>query len=50
MAWLWSKLTLRRRLEGKEARGEMLGYPRGGLQPLLERLRESRSRAAAGGS
>ena len=41
MAWLWSKLTLRRRLEGKEARGEMLGYPRGGFQPLLERLRES---------
>ena len=41
MAWLWSKLTLRRRLEGKEARGEMLGYPRGGFEPLLERLRES---------
>ncbi len=41
MAWLWSKLTLRRRLEGKEARGEMLGYPRDGFQPLLERLRES---------
>jgi protoporphyrinogen oxidase len=38
MAWLWSKLTLRRRLEGKEARGEMLGYPRGGFQPLLDRL------------
>ncbi len=41
MAWLWSKLTLRRRLEGKEARGEMLGYPRGGFQPLLEHLRKS---------
>jgi protoporphyrinogen oxidase len=41
MAWLWSKLTLRRRLEGKEARGEMLGYPRGGFEPLLERLRDS---------
>src|SRR5581483_5640787 len=40
MAWLWSKLTLRRRLEGREARRELLGYPRGGWQPLLERLRE----------
>ena len=47
MAWLWSKLTLRRRLEGKEARGEMLGYPRGGFEPLLERLRDSIE--AAGG-
>src|SRR5581483_1930996 len=28
MAWLWSKLTLRRRLEGREARRELLGYPR----------------------
>jgi protoporphyrinogen oxidase len=41
MAWLWSKLTLRRRLEGKEIRGEMLGYPRGGFEPLLEKLRDS---------
>jgi protoporphyrinogen oxidase len=40
MAWLWSKLTLRRRIEGGGARREMLGYPRGGWQPLLERLRE----------
>jgi protoporphyrinogen oxidase len=40
MAWLWSKLTLRRRIEGKEARGEVLGYPVGGWQPLLERLRD----------
>ena len=40
MAWLWKKLTLRRRIEGEEARQEMLGYPRGGWQPLLERLRE----------
>lgn len=38
MAWLWSKLTLRRRLDGSGARGEVLGYPRGGWQPLLERL------------
>ncbi len=27
MAWLWSKLTLRRQLEGDEARQEQLGYP-----------------------
>src|SRR4051794_35203580 len=40
MAWLWKKLTLRRQIKGREARGEMLGYPRGGWQPLLERLRD----------
>ena len=28
MAWLWGKLTLRRQLEGEEAREELLGYPR----------------------
>ncbi len=37
MAWLWSKMTLRR---GDERRQEVLGYPRHGWQPLLERLRE----------
>jgi protoporphyrinogen oxidase len=40
MAWLWSKLTLRRQIKGAEARQELLGYPRGGWQPLLDRLRE----------
>ena len=40
MAWLHSKLTLRRQIKGAQARGELLGYPRGGWQPLLERLRE----------
>ena len=40
MAWLWSKLTLRRRIEGRGARRELLGYPVGGWQPLLERLRD----------
>jgi protoporphyrinogen oxidase len=40
MAWLWSKLTLRRQIKGAEARREQLGYPRGGWQPLLDRLRE----------
>ena len=38
MAWLWSKLTLRRQIKGEEARQEMLGYPRGSWQPLLDRL------------
>jgi protoporphyrinogen oxidase len=40
MAWLWSKLTLRRRLEGAEAREERLGYPRASWQRLFEALRE----------
>ena len=38
-AWLWGKLSLRRQIKGREARQEVLGYPRGGWQPLLERLR-----------
>jgi protoporphyrinogen oxidase len=37
-AWLWSKLTLRRRMEGEGTRRELLGYPRGGWQPLLDAL------------
>lgn len=41
MAWLWSKLTLRRRLEGKEARKELLGYPRESWERLFEALRDS---------
>jgi protoporphyrinogen oxidase len=40
MAWLWSKLTLRRRLEGAEAREERLGYPRGSWEALFAALRE----------
>jgi protoporphyrinogen oxidase len=40
MAWLWARLTVRRRLGGGEARQELLGYPRGSWQPLLERLRD----------
>lgn len=39
-AWLWGKLSLRRQIKGREARQEVLGYPRGGWQPLLERLRD----------
>jgi protoporphyrinogen oxidase len=39
MAWLWSKLTLRRRLEGEEAREEKLGYPRHSWELLFDALR-----------
>jgi protoporphyrinogen oxidase len=35
MAWLWSKLTLRRELKGEEARKEMLGYPRNSFEALF---------------
>src|SRR5438270_325340 len=28
MAWLWSKLTVRRQIKGSQARHELLGYPR----------------------
>jgi protoporphyrinogen oxidase len=38
MVWLWSKFTLRRQLEGEEARGEKLGYPRASWERLLEAL------------
>jgi len=38
--WLWGKLSLRRQIKGREARQEVLGYPRGGWQPLLEQLRD----------
>ena len=41
MAWLWSKLTLRRQIKGEEARKELLGYPRGSWETLYERLKES---------
>ena len=41
MAWLWGKLTMRRNLKGKEARQEMLGYPRRSWEPLFEALRRS---------
>jgi protoporphyrinogen oxidase len=40
MAWLWRKLTVRRQITGKEARQERLGYPHGGWEPLLQRLRQ----------
>jgi protoporphyrinogen oxidase len=36
MAWLWSKLTLRRELKGEEARQELLGYPRHSFERLFD--------------
>jgi protoporphyrinogen oxidase len=47
MAWLWSKLTLRRQLEGDEARQEQLGYPRHSWELLFDALRAAIE--AAGG-
>ena len=46
MAWLWGKLTLRRKLEGKEARKELLGYPAESFEPLFTELKR---RIEAGG-
>jgi protoporphyrinogen oxidase len=40
MAWLWSKLTLRRQIKGSEARQEMLGYPSQSFEPLFAALRD----------
>ncbi|MEY2442203.1 MAG: hypothetical protein QOJ46_1629 [bacterium] len=39
MAWLWSKLTLRRQLEGDEAHQEQLGYPKHSWELLFDALR-----------
>jgi protoporphyrinogen oxidase len=47
MAWLWSKLTLRRQLEGDEAREEKLGYPTHSWELLFDALRDAI--VAAGG-
>jgi len=41
MAWLWSKLTLRRQLEGEEARKEQLGYPKHSWELLFGALRSA---------
>jgi protoporphyrinogen oxidase len=46
MAWLWGKLTMRRKLQGKESRQELLGYPRRSWEPLFGALRD---RIQAGG-
>ena len=49
MAWIWCKIRVRRQVSGKEARKELLGYPRGSWQPLLD-SRPTRSRRAVAGS
>jgi protoporphyrinogen oxidase len=41
MAWLWSKFTVRRQIKGKQARQELLGYPRTTFESLFKRLAES---------
>jgi protoporphyrinogen oxidase len=41
MAWLWSKLTLRRQLDGDEARQEQLGYPTHSWELLFDALRDA---------
>jgi len=46
MAWLHGKLTQRRRLEGEEARKELLGYPGDSFEPIFTALAEH---SAAGG-
>src|SRR3954451_3420132 len=38
MAWLWGKFMTRRKLEGREAREELLGYTRAAFQPLFAAL------------
>jgi protoporphyrinogen oxidase len=40
LAWLWSKLVLRRRLAGKDVGGERLGYPRSSFQAICDALRD----------
>ena len=40
MAWLWSKLTVRRQLRGEQTRTELLGYPRHSFEAVFARLRE----------
>jgi protoporphyrinogen oxidase len=45
MAWLWSKLTLRRQIQGEQAREELLGYPRGSFETIFARLAELIERA-----
>jgi len=47
MAWLWSKLTLRRELKGNEAKREHLGYPRNSFEPLFA-VQQQRIEAAGG--
>lgn len=45
MSWLHSKLTVRRQVSGREARGEVLGYPRGSFEALFAALAAAIERA-----
>lgn len=45
MAWLWSKLTVRRQIKGRQARTELLGYPRRSFEPIFARLAAGVERA-----
>jgi protoporphyrinogen oxidase len=47
MAWLWSKLTVRRQIKGKEAREEYVGYPAESFEQIYAELQ--RRIEAAGG-
>ena len=40
MSWLWAKLRARRQTSGKEAREELLVYPRGSFETIFRRLRQ----------
>ncbi len=40
MSWLWRRVTVRRQIRGESSRREVLGYPLGGWQPLLDALRD----------
>jgi protoporphyrinogen oxidase len=40
MAWMWGKLVTRRKLEGKAATGELLGYPSTSFEPLFHALQD----------
>jgi protoporphyrinogen oxidase len=41
MVWLWSKLRLRRSVQGEDVGKERLGYPRGSWEPLFAALQRS---------
>jgi protoporphyrinogen oxidase len=41
MAWMWGKLVTRRKLEGKAATGEKLGYPSTSFEPLFTALEKA---------
>jgi protoporphyrinogen oxidase len=41
MVWLWSKLRLRRAVQGEDVRQERLGYPRDSWEPLFAALARS---------